>query len=268
MTTRVVCRCLQFSHCGRVMVGALSKAQLVLGWGVAVGPASPRSTKWSIDQPCPRPSAELPCGSPLSQNARKRRCLAALPSLPPHPAGLQGIYASQVSLDDSHEPTSSSSHHDDRPHYQLPFMSLAQEAARRTPFIKTAAGNIMDLPRDCPPFEECAKLAQLSLPHARAMMDSATLATPQAGVPQGSFYASGVRQVELGSDACFIGHRAYESCKLLTLVDISGTEIHTLVLILVHHILTYTTRLSTTASYTFSPHTSFLTFHLTTPSPM
>ena len=71
-------------------------------------------------------------------------------------------------------------------------------------------------------------LAQLSLPHVRAMMDSATLATPQAGVPQGGFYASGIRQVELGSDACFIGHRAYESCKLLTLVDISGTEIHTL----------------------------------------
>ena len=44
-------------------------------------------------------------------------------------------------------------------------------------------------------FEECAKLAQLSLPHVRAMMDSATLATPQAGVPQGSFYASGIRQV-------------------------------------------------------------------------
>ena len=41
-----------------------------------------------------------------------------------------------------------------------------------------------------------------------------------------------------------------------------------LLLILVHHIITYTTRLSTTASYTFSPHTSFLTFHLTTPSPM
>ena len=57
----------------------------------------------------------------------------------------------------------------------------------------------------------------------RDMMDSATLATPQAEVPQGSFYASGIRQVELGSDAC--RHRACESCKLLTLVDISGTEI-------------------------------------------
>ena len=57
-------------------------------------------------------------------------------------------------------------------------------------------------------FEECDRLAQLSLPHVRAMMDSATLATPQAGVPQGSSYASGIRQVELGSDACFIGHRA------------------------------------------------------------
>lgn len=32
----------------------------------------------------------------------------------------------------------------------------------------------------------------------------------------------------LGSDATFIGHRAYESCKLLTLVDISSSEINTL----------------------------------------
>ena len=77
-------------------------------------------------------------------------------------------------------------------------------------------------------FEECDRLAQLSLPHVRAMTDSATLATPQAGVLQGSFYASGIRQVELGSDACFIGHRAYENCKLLTRVDISDTAIHTL----------------------------------------
>ena len=38
----------------------------------------------------------------------------------------------------------------------------------------------------------------------------------------------GVRQVELGSDACFIGHRAYENCKQLTLVDISGAAIHIL----------------------------------------
>ena len=77
-------------------------------------------------------------------------------------------------------------------------------------------------------FEECAKLAHLSLPHVRAVVDGATLATPQAGVPQGSFYASGVRQFELGGDACHIGHRAFESCKLLTLVDISNTGIHTL----------------------------------------
>ena len=76
--------------------------------------------------------------------------------------------------------------------------------------------------------EECAKLAHLSLPHVRAVVDSATLAAPQAGVPQGSFYASGVRQFELGGDACHIGHRAFESCKLLTLVDISNTGIHTL----------------------------------------
>ena len=48
------------------------------------------------------------------------------------------------------------------------------------------------------------------------------------GRSQGSFYSSGVRQVVLGSDACFIGHRAYENCKLLTLVDISSTAIDTL----------------------------------------
>ena len=38
------------------------------------------------------------------------------------------------------------------------------------------------------------------------MMDSAALA--------GSFYASGIRQVKLGSEACFIGHGAFESCKI------------------------------------------------------
>ena len=59
------------------------------------------------------------------------------------------------------------------------------------------------------------------------MMDGAAPTTPQAGVPQGSFYSSGIQQV-LGSDACFIGHRAYESCKLLTLVDISSAAIDTL----------------------------------------
>ena len=42
-------------------------------------------------------------------------------------------------------------------------------------------------------FEECARLAQLSLCQVRAMVDSVTLATPQAGVPQGCFYASGIR---------------------------------------------------------------------------
>ena len=89
-------------------------------------------------------------------------------------------------------------------------------------------GTIMDGTIGQYAFEECARLAQLSLPQVRAMMDSATLTTPQAGVPQGSFYASGIRQVELGSDACFIGHRAYENCKLLILVDILGTAIHTL----------------------------------------
>ena len=77
-------------------------------------------------------------------------------------------------------------------------------------------------------FEECAKLAHLSLPHVRAVVDSATLATPQTGVPQGCFFASGIRQVELGGDAYHIGHRAFESCKLLTQVNIANTGIHTL----------------------------------------
>ena len=35
-------------------------------------------------------------------------------------------------------------------------------------------------------FEECAKLAHLSLLNVRAVVDSTTLATPQAGVPQGA----------------------------------------------------------------------------------
>ena len=65
-------------------------------------------------------------------------------------------------------------------------------------------------------------------------------------------------------------HSTY-SLHSLTPLTHSLTHTHLLpplLLILVHHIITYTTRLSTTASYTFSPHTSFLTFHLTTPSPM
>ena len=59
-------------------------------------------------------------------------------------------------------------------------------------------------------------------------MDSTTLATPQAGVPQGCFFASGVQQVELGGDTYHIGHRAFESCKSLTQVNIANTGIHTL----------------------------------------
>ena len=59
-------------------------------------------------------------------------------------------------------------------------------------------------------------------------MDGAAPTTPQAGVPQGGFCSSGIQQVVLDSDASFIGHRANENCKLLTLVDISGTAIHTL----------------------------------------
>ena len=63
--------------------------------------------------------------------------------------------------------------------------------------------------------EECARLSQLSLPHVRAMMDGVVPSTPQTGIPQGCFHSSGIQQVVLGGDACFIGHRAYENCKLL-----------------------------------------------------
>ena len=63
--------------------------------------------------------------------------------------------------------------------------------------------------------EECARLSQLSLPHVRAMMDGVAPSTPQTGIPQGCFHSSGIQQVVLGGDACFIGHRAYENCKLL-----------------------------------------------------
>ena len=72
-------------------------------------------------------------------------------------------------------------------------------------------------------FEECAKLAHLSLPHVRAVVDSSTLTSPQAGLPQGCFFASGIQQVELGEDTYHIGHRALESCKMLTRVDLFHT---------------------------------------------
>ena len=71
-------------------------------------------------------------------------------------------------------------------------------------------------------------MCQVNSPLTRAVVDSATLATPQAGVPQGCFFASDIRQVELGSDAYRIGHRAFENCQLLTQVNIANTGIHTL----------------------------------------
>ena len=77
-------------------------------------------------------------------------------------------------------------------------------------------------------FEECAKLAHLSLPQVRAVVDSGTFTSPQAGLPQGCFFASGIQQVELGEDTFHIGHRAFESCKMLTIVNLSKTGIHTL----------------------------------------
>ena len=77
-------------------------------------------------------------------------------------------------------------------------------------------------------FEECAKLAHLSLPHVRAVVDSSALTSPQAGLPQGCFFASGIQQVELGGDTYHIGHRALENCKALTSVNLANTGIHTL----------------------------------------
>ena len=77
-------------------------------------------------------------------------------------------------------------------------------------------------------FEDCAKLAHLSLPHVRAVVDSSTLTSPQAGLPQGCFFASGIQQVELGEDTHHIGHRAFENCKTLTRVKLANTGIRTL----------------------------------------
>ena len=71
-------------------------------------------------------------------------------------------------------------------------------------------------------FEECAKLTHLSLPHVRAVVDSSTLTSPQAGVPQGCFFASGIQQVELGEDTY---HIAFENCKSLANVNIANTGI-------------------------------------------
>ena len=62
-------------------------------------------------------------------------------------------------------------------------------------------------------FESCAKLDQLSLPHVRAMSDvrHRPSIVPIAGIPQGCFHSSGLRNVALGGDATFIGHRASET---------------------------------------------------------
>jgi len=51
---------------------------------------------------------------------------------------------------------------------------------------------------------------------------------PPAGIPQGCFHTSGIRSVTLGGDVVFIGHRAYENCKQLAVVDVSHTNITTL----------------------------------------
>ena len=57
------------------------------------------------------------------------------------------------------------------------------------------------------------------------MADVVSLSSPFSGIPQGCFHSSGVRQVVLGGDATFLGHRAYENCKLLTQVDLASAGI-------------------------------------------
>ena len=91
-------------------------------------------------QPCPRQSVELPCGLLLSQRAHWHRDLHLSSKCTTRP-----LYASQVSQEDIEDPPLSSSHYDDRPQYETPFKCLAQEAARRIPFIKAAAGTLGDL---------------------------------------------------------------------------------------------------------------------------
>ena len=67
-----------------------------------------------------------------------------------------------------------------------------------------------------------------TLDSAQSVHKRGDTATPQAGIPQGCFFASGIQQVELGEDTCHIGHQAFECCKLLTLVNLAKTGIHTL----------------------------------------
>ena len=66
-------------------------------------------------------------------------------------------------------------------------------------------------------FESCAKLSQLALPHICAMTDIVTPSSPPAGLSHGCFHSSGIRYVTLGEETVFLGHRAYENCKQLTL---------------------------------------------------
>ena len=66
------------------------------------------------------------------------------------PDGRAGIYAAQVSQANRSEPPLSSTYHDGCLEYETPFLCLAKEAARRVPFIKTAATTLCDLLRECP----------------------------------------------------------------------------------------------------------------------
>ena len=92
---------------------------------------------------------------------------------------------------------------------------------------RSLSGNAI-LHRATHAFECCAKLEQLSLPSTRAGPDALTTPSPPAGIPQGCFHSSGTHIVTLGADAVHIGHRAYENCKQLIMVDISNTVVRTL----------------------------------------
>ena len=77
-------------------------------------------------------------------------------------------------------------------------------------------------------FESCGKLEQISLPGVKALSDTTPMLHPPAGIPQGCVHTSGIRSVMLGGDVVFMGHRAYENCKQLAVVDVSHTNITTL----------------------------------------
>ena len=74
-------------------------------------------------------------------------------------------------------------------------------------------------------FESCANLRQLALPQVCAMTETVIQTSPPAGLSHGCFHSSGISNVTLGKETVFLGHRAYENCKQLAQVDISGTKL-------------------------------------------